>query len=56
MVGLAIYISLTRVADYHHHPLDVLSGGLLGLITAIVMSNYMMGPRFETVQRMKSFS
>lgn len=49
MVGLAIYISLTRVSDYHHHPLDVLTGAILGLIVAVVMSKYVLGPRFVSL-------
>lgn len=38
MIGLAGYVSLTRVSDYHHHPTDVLSGMILGIIMAIVMA------------------
>lgn len=38
MMSLAGYISLTRVSDYHHHPLDVLSGSLLGSIVALALT------------------
>lgn len=38
VVSLAIYISLTRVSDYHHHPLDVLSGVILGSVLAVAIS------------------
>jgi membrane-associated phospholipid phosphatase len=46
MIGLATYISLTRVSDYHHHPMDVLSGTVLGTLIAIAMSKYLVGPNF----------
>uniref|UniRef100_A0A6G1S940 Putative phosphatidate phosphatase n=1 Tax=Aceria tosichella TaxID=561515 RepID=A0A6G1S940_9ACAR len=49
MASLAIYISLTRVSDYHHHPLDVLTGALLGLAIAIVTSIYLVKPRFASI-------
>ena len=53
MVSLAIYISLTRVSDYHHHPLDVLTGAILGMFTAVIMSKYVTGPRFATLARIR---
>lgn len=39
MTSLAVFVSLTRVSDYHHHPTDVLSGSILGSIIAILLSN-----------------
>lgn len=38
MISLAFYISLTRISDYQHHPLDVLSGAILGSLVALVSS------------------
>ena len=40
MMGVAGYISMTRISDYHHHPLDVLSGSIIGSIVALLLSKY----------------
>lgn len=42
MIGLAGYTALTRVSDYHHHPLDVLGGSVIGAITAVAMSRLIL--------------
>ncbi|XP_062395922.1 phospholipid phosphatase 3-like [Sardina pilchardus] len=34
LVLLAVYTGLSRISDYRHHPTDVLTGGLLGALTA----------------------
>ncbi|XP_041958856.1 phospholipid phosphatase 3-like isoform X1 [Alosa sapidissima] len=34
LVMLAVYTGLSRVSDYRHHPTDVLTGHLLGALTA----------------------
>ena len=34
-IALAVWISMTRVADYHHHLTDVVGGFLLGIITGM---------------------
>jgi len=34
---LAIYISLTRITDYYHHPSDVLTGAVIGTLMAFAM-------------------
>lgn len=41
MVGLALYVSLTRVSDYHHHPTDVLSGSIIGAVIALLLARYL---------------
>lgn len=38
MIGLATFIAMTRVSDYHHHPLDVFSGSVIGTLIAIGLS------------------
>lgn len=38
MIGLANYIALTRISDYHHHPFDVFCGAIIGAFTAILLS------------------
>ena len=34
---LAIYIALTRISDYRHHPLDVVTGIIVGNIFALLI-------------------
>ena len=34
LIGYAWYCTLTRISDYKHHPTDVLSGAVLGVIMA----------------------
>ena len=36
LVNLAFWISLTRISDYFHHPLDVLAGSVAGVMFASV--------------------
>lgn len=38
MLSLASYISMTRISDYQHHPLDVVSGSILGSTIALAMT------------------
>ena len=33
---LALWISLTRISDYYHHPLDVATGAIVGTVFAIL--------------------
>ncbi len=33
---LAFYICLTRISDYKHHPMDVVSGALVGIFFAAI--------------------
>ena len=35
ILALAFYIAMTRIADYMHHPWDVVTGSLLGTVMAI---------------------
>lgn len=35
-IGVAIYISATRYSEYYHHGFDVISGSLLGIVTAVL--------------------
>ena len=35
---LAFWISLTRISDYYHHPLDVAIGSLVGIMFACLIS------------------
>jgi len=37
---MAFYISLTRISDYFHHPLDVACGAILGITMAILTHLY----------------
>lgn len=37
-LGIAGYIALTRISDYHHHPFDVFSGTIIGTLVAIWLS------------------
>ena len=34
---LAFFISLTRITDYKHHPTDVITGALIGVIYALIL-------------------
>ena len=34
---LAIYIALTRISDYRHHPTDVITGIIVGNLFAILI-------------------
>merc|ERR1711874_165592 len=33
---LAFWISMTRIADYFHHPMDVVTGCLVGILCAVL--------------------
>ena len=37
---LAIWISITRITDYMHHPEDVVFGCILGIFTALLVHRY----------------
>lgn len=37
-LGIAGYIALTRISDYHHHPFDVFCGTIIGTFVAIWLS------------------
>lgn len=47
MIALAMYIASTRVSDYHHHPTDVISGSILGLISAFVLARFYLVGRYS---------
>lgn len=51
MTSLAVYVSLTRVSDYHHHPTDVLSGSVLGSIIALVLGSTKWTTTLRMTQR-----
>jgi putative effector of murein hydrolase len=36
MVTLAFWISLTRISNYFHHPYDVVTGALVGIVFACI--------------------
>ncbi len=36
LIILAFWISLTRISDYFHHPMDVVTGALVGVLFACV--------------------
>lgn len=36
--GLACFIAITRISDYHHHVLDVISGSVIGSLIAIALT------------------
>lgn len=36
MIILAFWISLTRISDYFHHPMDVLTGAVVGMSFAVI--------------------
>ena len=35
-IWVAIYISVSRIFDYHHHWSDVLGGAIIGMIAALL--------------------
>jgi len=39
----ALYTSVTRVADYKHHPGDVLAGSLLGVVWSVIVFTWVSG-------------
>lgn len=56
MIGLASYIAMTRISDYHHHPLDVFSGIVLGSISAFAFSRSILSKQNLQVIQTKSHS
>lgn len=50
MISLAVFISLTRVSDYHHHPTDVLSGIIIGVVVALAFAGHVFKPSLERAQ------
>ena len=49
--ALAIYIALTRVSDYRHHPGDVMAGTILGNVFAVLILIFVV----DLFQRPRSF-
>lgn len=49
LVMLAVYTGLSRISDYRHHPTDVLTGHLLGALTAYWVACY-ISTMFKSVQ------
>lgn len=47
MIGLAIYVSMTRISDYHHHATDVFSGSVIGTIIAVLHARFLLNPRYK---------
>lgn len=41
--ALAFFIGLSRIKDRYHHPTDVLTGFIIGLLTAIFSIFYIAG-------------
>ena len=39
---LAFYIALTRISDYRHHPMDVVTGTVVGIAFAILIMVYLV--------------
>jgi len=39
-MGLALWISFSRVSDYFHHPLDVAVGAFVGILMAFVTVSF----------------
>ena len=35
LMGLALWISFSRVSDYFHHPLDVAVGAFVGILMVV---------------------
>jgi hypothetical protein len=50
----ALFISLTRIADYRHHPIDVIAGILVGLffasLTLLFITDLFNRPRLFQVK------
>ena len=36
MIILSFWVSLTRISDYFHHPMDVVTGALVGVLFALI--------------------
>ena len=49
MMGLAVFIALTRISDYHHHPMDVLSGTIIGSITGLLATKFILMHQYRSV-------
>ena len=67
LLALALYVALTRIADYKHHPFDVLAGSVNGSIIAwcivIAIMNLPEHPRifytktrYENIQSLPQYS
>ena len=41
-MGLALWISFSRVSDYFHHPLDVAVGAFVGILMVVFFLYYLM--------------
>ena len=35
-MSLALWVSFSRISDYFHHPMDVVTGALVGVVFALV--------------------
>ena len=41
-IGLALYVSYSRIDDYWHHPTDVLTGSIVGIACQYINVRYLM--------------
>ena len=41
-IGLAMYVSYTRIDDYWHHPTDVFVGSMVGIVCQYLNAQYLM--------------
>ena len=39
---LALYIAITRISDYKHHPTDVITGGFVGCLYAFLLITFVV--------------
>jgi len=37
LIMIAVWVGITRTADYEHHATDVIAGGVLGLVLGVVI-------------------
>lgn len=52
---VATLIAVSRIIDYRHHPFDVISGGLLGTVCAIVSYHQYFPPITEAWKKGRAF-
>ena len=41
-IGVAVWVSYTRITDFWHHPTDVLAGSLVGILGQYFNVMYLM--------------